>query len=128
MNYVTPTLPMRKIQNVFFVGIGGVGMSGIAEVMLNLEFNVYGSDNHPNAASTRLEKLGATIYTNHQAQNVIDMDVVVVSSAIDPENVEVVSAQEHRIPIIQRAEMLAELMRFRQGIAIAGTHGKNNDN
>ncbi len=115
---------MRKIQNVFFVGIGGVGMSGIAEVMLNLEFNVFGSDNHPNAASERLKKLGATIYTSHQAKNVTDMDVVVVSSAIDPENVEVVSAQERRIPIIQRAEMLAELMRFRQGIAIAGTHGK----
>lgn len=124
MNYVTPTLPMRKIQNVFFVGIGGVGMSGIAEVMLNLEFNVFGSDSHPNAATTRLESLGATIYSSHQSQNVADMDVVVVSSAIDPENVEVVSALEHRIPIIQRAEMLAELMRFRQGIAIAGTHGK----
>ena len=124
MNYVSPTLPMRKIRNVFFVGIGGVGMSGIAEVMLNLEFNVYGSDNHPNAASARLQNLGATIYAEHQANNVKDMDVVVVSSAIDVENIEIISASEQRIPIIQRAEMLAELMRFRQGIAVAGTHGK----
>jgi len=124
MNYVTTTLSMRKVRNVFFVGIGGVGMSGIAEVMLNLEFNVFGSDSHPNVATTRLESLGATIYATHQAQNVKHMDVVVVSSAIDPENVEIISALEHRIPIIQRAEMLAELMRFRQGIAIAGTHGK----
>ncbi len=124
MNYVTPMLPMRKIRNVFFVGIGGVGMSGIAEVMLNLEFNVFGSDSHPNVATARLESLGATIYPSHQAQNVKDMDVVVMSSAIDTENVEVASALEHRVPIIQRAEMLAELMRFRHGIAIAGTHGK----
>jgi UDP-N-acetylmuramate--alanine ligase len=124
MNYVPPILPMRKIRNVFFVGIGGVGMSGIAEVMINLEFNVFGSDSHPNAVTARLDNLGATTYPSHQAQNVKDMDVVVVSSAIDPENVEVVSALEHRIPIIQRAEMLAELMRFRHGIAIAGTHGK----
>ena len=124
MNYVSPTLPMRKIKNVFFIGIGGVGMSGIAEVMLNLEFNVFGSDKHPNVATTRLENLGATIYNSHHASNVKDMDVVVVSSAISEDNVEVASALEMRIPIIQRAEMLAELMRFRQGIAVAGTHGK----
>ncbi len=124
MSYVTPALPMRKIRKVFFVGIGGVGMSGIAEVMLNLGFAVSGSDSQPNIATVRLENLGATIYPKHDAGNVENMDVVVVSSAIDAENVEIVSAMEHRIPIIQRAEMLAELMRFRQGIAIAGTHGK----
>lgn len=124
MNYVSPTLPMRKVKNVFFIGIGGVGMSGIAEVMLNLEFNVYGSDSHPNVATHRLQSLGATIYSKHQLENVKDMDVVVISSAIQEENVELVSALEERIPVIQRAEMLAELMRFRQGIAVAGTHGK----
>jgi len=124
MSYVSPTLPMRKIKNVFFIGIGGVGMSGIAEVMLNLDFSVFGSDNHPNAATKRLENLGATIYSIHDGENVHSMDVVVVSSAINPDNVEVKAALEKRIPIIQRAEMLAELMRFRQGIAVAGTHGK----
>jgi len=124
MNYVSPTLPMRKIKNVFFIGIGGVGMSGIAEVMLNLEFKVFGSDSHPNTTTSRLEKLGATIYQAHDGANVDDMDVIVVSSAISTDNVEVQAALEKRIPIIQRAEMLAELMRFRQGIAVAGTHGK----
>lgn len=124
MNYVSPTLPMRKIKNVFFVGIGGVGMSGIAEVMLNLDFAVFGSDSHPNVATKRLEELGATIYNSHEGTNVTHMDVVVVSSAIGTDNVEIKAALEKRIPIIQRAEMLAELMRFRQGIAVAGTHGK----
>ena len=124
MNYLTPTLPMRKIKNVFFIGIGGVGMSGIAEVMLNLDFNVFGSDNNSNAATKRLENLGATVFDTHHCDNVNSMDVVVVSSAIQENNVEVISALEQRIPIIQRAEMLAELMRFRHGIAVAGTHGK----
>ncbi len=124
MNYVSPTLPMRKIKNVFFIGIGGVGMSGIAEVMLNLDFNVFGSDQHLNSATSRLSELGATIYSQHKPENVAQMDVVVVSSAIEENNVEVISALEHRIPVIRRAEMLAELMRFRQGIAVAGTHGK----
>lgn len=124
MNYVSPTLPMRRIKNVFFVGIGGVGMSGIAEVMLNLGFNVFGSDQQPNNATTRLSKLGATIYSQHKADNIEQMDVVVISSAIDKDNIEFVSALEHRIPVVRRAEMLAELMRFRQGIAVAGTHGK----
>ena len=124
MNYVSPTLPMRKIENVFFIGIGGVGMSGIAEVMSNLEFNVFGSDNHPSATTDRLTSLGATIFTAHDANNVNGMDVVVVSSAINENNVELASALEQRIPVVRRAEMLAELMRFRQGIAVAGTHGK----
>ena len=124
MNYVSPTLPMRRIKNVFFVGIGGVGMSGIAEVMLNLDFNVFGSDSHPNAATLRLENLGAKIFSQHEAGNVKNMDVVIVSSAINADNVELTSALERRVPIVRRAEMLAELMRFRQGIAVAGTHGK----
>ncbi|MEM8845212.1 MAG: Mur ligase domain-containing protein, partial [Pseudomonadota bacterium] len=124
MNYVSPTLPMRRIKNVFFIGIGGVGMSGIAEVMLNLDFNVFGTDQSMNAATKRLSNLGAKIYQQHQAEHILDMDVVVVSSAISDSNPELVAAQEKRIPIVQRAEMLAELMRFRQGIAVAGTHGK----
>ena len=124
MNYVSPTLPMRRIKNVYFVGIGGVGMSGIAEVMLNLDFKVFGSDQQPNNATQRLATLGATIYSNHKAENVKQMDVVVISSAIDSNNIELVSALEQRIPVVRRAEMLAELMRFRQGIAVAGTHGK----
>ena len=99
-------------------------MSGIAEVMLNLDFNVFGSDQSANAATRRLEGLGATIYHEHHPKNIVDMDVVVVSSAIDKSNIELNSAHEHRIPVVQRAEMLAELMRFRQGIAVAGTHGK----
>lgn len=124
MQLSPPTLPMRSIKKVFFIGIGGVGMSGIAEVMANLNYQVYGSDQHLSATTERLAKLGVTIYSNHSAKNIVDMDVVVVSSAISHENVEVKSAMEHRIPVIRRAEMLAELMRFRQGIAIAGTHGK----
>ena len=124
MNDVPATLPMRRIKNVFFIGIGGVGMSGIAEVMLNLEFNVFGSDQHPNAATQRLESLGARVFSQHRADHVCDMDVVVASSAIKATNPELVSALDKRIPIVQRAEMLAELMRFRQGIAVAGTHGK----
>ena len=124
MNYVSPTLPMRRIKNVFFIGIGGVGMSGIAEVMLNLEYNVFGSDQHLNNATARLAGIGAKVYSQHEASNVENMDVVVVSSAIDENNIEYQSALKQRIPVIRRAEMLAELMRFRQGIAVAGTHGK----
>ena len=124
MNYMPPTLPMRRIKKVFFIGIGGVGMSGIAEVMLNLNYEVYGSDRHPNAATQQLAQLGAKVYSVHEAKNVEDMDVVVVSSAIDSDNAELISALEHRIPVVRRAEMLAELMRFRHGIAVAGTHGK----
>lgn len=99
-------------------------MSGIAEVMLNLDFKVFGSDQSSNAATRRLEELGATVYQEHHAKHIENMDVVVVSSAISESNIELISAQEQRIPIVQRAEMLAELMRFRQGIAVAGTHGK----
>ncbi|RDH81699.1 MAG: UDP-N-acetylmuramate--L-alanine ligase [endosymbiont of Galathealinum brachiosum] len=115
---------MRKIQRVHFVGIGGVGMCGIAEVLLNLGYKVSGSDVKKNAAIERLLAQGATVYIGQKASNVKDVEVVVVSTAISTDNVEVVAAKEHRIPVIRRAEMLAEIMRFRHGIAIAGTHGK----
>jgi len=118
------THPMRKIQRVHFVGIGGVGMCGIAEVLLNLGYKVSGSDVKENAAIKRLLKQGATVFIGQKASNVKDVEVVVVSTAIAADNVEVVAAKEHRIPVIRRAEMLAEIMRFRHGIAIAGTHGK----
>jgi len=118
------THPMRKIQRVHFVGIGGVGMCGIAEVLLNLGYKVSGSDVKENAAIKRLLKQGATVFIGQKASNVEDVEVVVVSTAIAADNVEVVAAKEHRIPVIRRAEMLAEIMRFRHGIAIAGTHGK----
>ena len=115
---------MRRIDHVHFVGIGGVGMGGIAEVMINLGYSVTGSDMSRNALVERLEKLGARIFTEHHADNVAGVDVVVVSSAIAADNPEVVAARDGRIPVIRRAEMLGELMRFKQGIAIAGTHGK----
>ncbi len=115
---------MRRIDHVHFVGIGGVGMGGIAEVMINLGYSVSGSDTSRNALVERLESIGARVYQGHQATNVEGVDVVVVSSAISSENPEVAAAREGRIPVIRRAEMLGELMRFKQGIAVAGTHGK----
>ncbi|MFM9835800.1 MAG: UDP-N-acetylmuramate--L-alanine ligase [Methylophilaceae bacterium] len=114
----------HKVKNIHFVGVGGAGMSGIAEVLLNLNFTVSGSDLANNATTKRLEKFGATIYQGHAAENLGDADVVVVSSAVNEKNPEVMAAREHNIPVIPRALMLAELMRFRQGIAVAGTHGK----
>ena len=118
------THPMRKIRKVHFVGIGGVGMCGIAEVLLNLGYNISGSDIRENAATQRLKEKGATIFIGQAADNVVEAEVVVVSTAISKDNVELVAAREHRVPVIRRAEMLAEIMRFRYGIAIAGTHGK----
>lgn len=115
---------MGKIHHVFFVGIGGVGMSGIAEVLLSLGYKVSGSDLKASVATQRLEQAGAQIYIGHAAENITDCDVVVVSSAIDRSNPEVRQAIDLRIPVVPRAEMLAELMRFRYGIAVAGTHGK----
>jgi UDP-N-acetylmuramate--alanine ligase len=115
---------MRRIRKVHFVGIGGAGMSGIADVMHTLGYQVSGSDVATNSVTERLEKLGVTIYHSHAEQNVRDVDVVVTSTAISRENVEVIAAKERRIPIVPRAEMLAELMRFSHGIAVAGTHGK----
>jgi UDP-N-acetylmuramate--alanine ligase len=109
---------------VHFVGIGGSGMSGIAEVLINLDFSVSGSDLASNATTKRLQAFGATIYQGHAEDNVKEADVVVVSSAVNEENPEVKAARAKKIPVVPRALMLAELMRFRQGIAVAGTHGK----
>ena len=114
----------HRVRNVHFVGIGGSGMSGIAEVLLNLGYQVSGSDLGSNAATARLEGLGALIRRGHTADNVADADVVVVSTAVKADNEEVRAAREQHIPIVPRAMMLAELMRLRQGIAVAGTHGK----
>ncbi len=114
----------RRIKQVHFVGIGGAGMGGIAEVMVNLGYKVCGSDMQQNAMTHKLSELGARVYNSHSANNVNGADVVVLSSAVKDDNPEVVAAREMRIPIVPRAEMLAELMRFRYGIAIAGTHGK----
>ncbi len=115
---------MRRIHTVHFVGIGGSGMSGIAEVMLSLGYAVQGSDLKPNKQTKRLQGQGATVFIGHAAENIRDADAVVVSSAVDETNPEVVAAREQLMPVVPRAEMLAELMRFRYSIAVAGTHGK----
>ncbi len=113
-----------KIQRIHFVGIGGIGMSGIAEVLLNLGYKISGSDLKPSSVTQRLETLGSQIFAGHRAENVVGADVVVTSSAIVRDNPEVTEAARLHIPVIQRAEMLAELMRLKYGIAIAGMHGK----
>jgi UDP-N-acetylmuramate--alanine ligase len=115
---------MRRIHTVHFVGIGGSGMSGIAEVMVSLGYAVQGSDLKENKQTRRLEEQGATIFIGHAAENIRDADAVVVSSAVDETNPEVTAAREQLMPVVSRAEMLAELMRFRYSIAVAGTHGK----
>ena len=112
------------IERIHFVGIGGSGMGGIAEVLLNLGYRVTGSDLNENAVTRRLAKLGAEIRIGHQGSHVEGASVVVISSAVPVDNPEVQAAREQRVPVIPRAEMLAELMRFREGIAVAGTHGK----
>ncbi|MDG1445949.1 MAG: Mur ligase domain-containing protein, partial [Methylophilaceae bacterium] len=114
----------HKVKNIHFVGIGGIGMSGIAEVLINLGFNVSGSDLASNAITKRLVSFGAKLYQTHAKENLGDADVVVVSTAVSEQNPEVVAARAHHIPVVPRALMLAELMRFKQGIAVAGTHGK----
>ena len=114
----------HKVKNIHFIGIGGSGMSGIAEVLVNLGFKVTGSDLASNAVTARLQAAGATVYQGHQKENLTDADVVVVSSAVNEANPEVKEARARKIPVVPRALMLAELMRFRQGIAVAGTHGK----
>ncbi|MDP2759199.1 MAG: UDP-N-acetylmuramate--L-alanine ligase [Sideroxyarcus sp.] len=114
----------HKIKNIHFVGIGGSGMNGIAEVMLNLGFKVSGSDLADSTVTLRLQSLGAEIHHGHDAKNLRGADAVVVSTAVKADNPEVVAAREQRIPVVPRAVMLAELMRLRQGIAVAGTHGK----
>ncbi len=113
-----------KIQRIHFVGIGGIGMSGIAEVLLNLGYKISGSDLRSSAVTQRLAALGATIFEGHTAANIAGADVVVTSSAIPVDNPEVAEARRAHVPVIQRAEMLAELMRLKYGIAIAGMHGK----
>ena len=117
-------MAMRRVERIHFVGIGGAGMGGIAEVLVNEGYNVSGSDIAPNAVTERLISLGASVKFGHAASNVEGASVVVVSSAINPANPEVATAHELRIPVVRRAEMLGELMRFRHGIAVAGTHGK----
>ncbi len=115
---------MRRVTHIHFVGIGGAGMGGIAEVLANEGYQISGSDLAANTVTQQLKALGATIYSNHDAKNIENASVVVVSTAIASDNPEIIAAREARIPVIRRAEMLAELMRFRHGIAIAGTHGK----
>lgn len=115
---------MRRVKTIHFVGIGGAGMGGIAEVLLNEGYNITGSDIGENQVVKRLTALGAKITIGHHEDNVDGASVIVVSTAISSENPELIAANEKRIPVVRRAEMLAELMRFRHGIAIAGTHGK----
>src|SRR5580700_8889893 len=113
-----------KIQRVHFVGVGGIGMSGIAEVMINLGYKISGSDLKSSAITNRLGQLGATICEGHRAENIAGAEVIVTSSAIAADNPEVVAARDLHVPVIPRAEMLAELMRLKYGVAIAGMHGK----
>ncbi len=114
----------KSIKKIHFVGIGGIGMSGIAEILINQGFEVSGSDLHLTEVTKRLEEIGAKIYEGHSSENVKDVDVLVYSSAVIPDNPEVRAAADRNIPIIKRAEMLAETMRMQYGIGIAGTHGK----
>jgi UDP-N-acetylmuramate--alanine ligase len=115
---------MRRISRIHFIGIGGSGMCGIAEVLLNQGYDISGSDIQANANTQRLHDKGAHIFIGHGADNVAGASVVVQSSAVTEENVEMIAARQQRIPVVQRAQMLAELMRYRHGIAVAGTHGK----
>ncbi len=115
---------MRRVHRIHMIGVGGTGMSGIAEVLVNLGYLVTGSDLRDSAVTERLGQRGVEVFIGHAAQNIGDADVVVTSSAVDESNPEVVAAREARIPVVPRAEMLAELMRYRHGIAVAGTHGK----
>ena len=116
--------PMGRVRRIHFIGIGGAGMSGIAEVLHNLGYDVRGSDLHRGAGTERLERLGVPVALGHDSEAVSGSDVVVVSSAVPEDNPELVATRRRRIPVVRRAEMLAELMRFRHGIAVAGTHGK----
>jgi UDP-N-acetylmuramate--alanine ligase len=113
-----------KIQRIHFIGIGGIGMSGIAEVLLTLGYRVSGSDLRSSPVTARLESLGAQVFEGHRAENVQGSEAVVTSSAISKDNPEVAEAHRLKLPVIQRAEMLSELMRLKYGIAIAGMHGK----
>lgn len=119
-----PVDRMRRINTIHFVGIGGSGMGGIAEVLLNLGYAVCGTDLKSNAVTQRLVRLGAKIHTEHRRENIQGVDVVVVSGAVAADNPEVLAAREARIPVVPRAQMLGELMRFRYSVAVGGTHGK----
>lgn len=123
-NWTQQPHKMRAVEHIYFVGIGGAGMGGIAEVMVNLGYRVSGSDQQTSSMTKRLSNMGVKVHIGHFAEHLQSVDVVVVSSAIKPTNPEIIEATQRRIPIIRRAQMLAELMRFRYGIAIAGTHGK----
>lgn len=115
---------MRRIRRIHFIGIGGAGMSGIAEVLFNQGYQVSGSDLKESSVTLRLEQLGMKVNIGHRSENVAGVDVVVVSTAVDEQNPEIIAAKDSRTPVVRRAEMLAELMRYRHGIAVAGTHGK----
>lgn len=115
---------MRRIRRLHFIGVGGAGMCGIAEVLLNQGYEISGSDIKAGKTTAHLESLGAHVFIGHRSGNIAGADVVVASTAIDAENPEIIAAREARLPIVRRAEMLGELMRYRHGIAIAGTHGK----
>lgn len=117
-------LPMHNVKRIHFVGIGGAGMSGIAQVFHNLGYEISGSDLARNQMTDQLSEMGVRVVIGHRAVNVVDSDVVVYSSAVANDNPELVTARANRVPVVPRAEMLAELMRFRRGIAVAGTHGK----
>lgn len=115
---------MRRIRRIHFIGIGGAGMSGIAEVLINQGYEISGSDIKASSVTERLEKKGAKVFIGHSAENIAGVDVIVNSSAVNNTNPEIIHARESRIPVVRRAEMLGELMRYRHGIAVAGTHGK----
>ena len=117
-------LARRRIKQIHFVGIGGAGMGGIAEVLANIGYQVTGSDIATNPMTERLASLGAKVFKGHAASNIEGANVVVTSTAVNNDNPEVIAAREQNIPVVPRAEMLAEIMRFSNGIAIAGTHGK----
>ena len=121
---ISPAITMRRVRRVHFIGIGGVGMSGIAEVLQTLGYEVSGSDIVESSTVQHLRRLGVRVELGHRAENLRDVDVVVTSTAVKADNPELTTALTRRIPVVRRAEMLAELMRFRQGIAVAGTHGK----
>ena len=114
----------HKVKHIHFVGIGGSGMSGIAEVLLNLGYQISGSNLADNFTTRRLSDLGVTVHIGHSDTHIASADAVVTSSAVKPDNPEVIAARTRNIPVVPRAMMLAELLRLRQGIAIAGTHGK----
>ena len=114
-----------SIKKIHFIGIGGIGMSGIAEILLDQGFKVSGSDRALSEVTQRLESLGAKIFESHEAKNIYDdVDTVVYSSAVSPDNPEIQEAKKRKLPIVRRAEMLAEVMRLKYGIGVAGTHGK----